>query len=269
MKRFPIRSKPRIGRLPYLSAAPFFIDWEDAREEFDIITAPPRQLGHLARRGELDAACFSLADALRLQRQFEPLGDFGIAARAVEAKPPSPLLCLRNEVVLAGTHPIGIHNEASTVEQLLHIVWRGHEKRDPPRSVPLSPDRHNLGGLLLIGDEALAAAATPPERFPYRLNLTEMWHEWSQLPWVFGRWMVRKELPSRWKERLTERLEQSLTIAAQRWQEFVAEYCRKQERPWPIEWTADALSEFTHQLGDAHSKSIVQYRRAARTSSHG
>jgi len=45
--------------------------------------------------------------------------------------------------------------------------------------------------VLAIGDEALALRQDT--RFPYQLDLGEVWRDWTGLPFVFGVWVARRE----------------------------------------------------------------------------
>lgn len=254
----------RIGTPPYLSAAPFHRITATGKNEFELILAPPRQLGHLARKGELAAACVSLADALRLRQRFESLGDYGIAAAGTPVPPAGPLLCLRNESAARGHHPIGIPREAATAGALLEAVWRLTRRETLAPRIPLSPDRGRLGGFVLIGDDAITAAHAPSEHFPYTLNLAAEWQRCTDLPWVFGWWIVRKDLADAEKARLRAWLDETAEIAAEEPERFAAAYCRANEPPWPEDVAIASLRAFTYRLTGEHRRTVERFRRELR-----
>ncbi len=87
----PASSPYRVGRIPYLNVAPFFLGWESLAARsggaWSTSEAPPRALGLAAEHGGVDAAVFSEADLHRLRADFTPLvfgpgeAQFGIANR--------------------------------------------------------------------------------------------------------------------------------------------------------------------------------------------
>lgn len=256
---------PRIGRLPYLSTAPFYFDWPLETSGFEIITAPPRQLAHLAGKGEIDAACFSLTDALRLQRHFEPLGSFGLAA-AENGLPPAPLFMTRVEETLLGQTPIGIPHDAAMAPTLLAILLRNVFKIDNFKPVPLTPDRRHLGGLLLIGDAAIEAAKSPPRGFSHMRNLAALWRQWTGLPLVFGRWMVRKSLPEDQKKRLEQMIGEALEKAANHMDQVASAHLRTIPHDWELDEACRILQQYVFEWQEVHHRSADRFRRESRPS---
>lgn len=254
---------PRIGRLPYLSTAPFHFDWPSDTSGFEVITAPPRQLAHLAGRGEIDAACFSLTEVFRLQRNFEPLGYFGLAA-AEDGLPPGPLLLARVEETLLGQAPIGIPHEAAMAPALLSILLRSVYNVDNPKQVPLTPDRRHLGGLVFIGDAAVAATKSPPRGFSHKRSLAHAWQQWTGLPLVFGRWMVRKSMPDDQKKRLEQLIGEALEKAANQIDQVAAVHLRMTSHDWDLDEACRVLQQYVFELKDVHRRSVDRFRRELR-----
>ena len=65
----------------------------------------------------------------------------------------------------------------------------------------------NTDAFLLIGDEALRNRRGV-RGYPYLYDLGQEWHEWTGLPFVFARWVVRCDLDDervRWLESLLSR----------------------------------------------------------------
>lgn len=256
--------KPRIGRLPYLSAAPFYFGWGSEAEHFEVIVAPPRQLAHLARQGEIDAACFSLTDVFRLNRSFEPLGTFGLTV-AKHGQPPGPLLLARVAETLLGQVPIGIPQEAAMAPALLNVLFREVFKVPAPEYVPLTPDRRPLAGFIVIGDAAIEAIHHPPRGFDHVRNLATEWQNWTGLPLVFGRWMVRKEMSAESKAQIEHMIATALSKAARHTKEKVAAaLLQTSPYSWDLKAAAKVLQQFDYDLKDIHQQSIRRFRQEQR-----
>src|SRR2546425_672674 len=70
-------SRTVIGRIGYLNIEPFFESLEHDAEQRVV---PPRELARLCREGEVDAGALPVAELFRMEEEFEPLGELGIAA---------------------------------------------------------------------------------------------------------------------------------------------------------------------------------------------
>jgi chorismate dehydratase len=58
---------------------------------------------------------------------------------------------------------------------------------------------------LVIGDAALEEVKRG--RFKFVYDLGEEWRRWQELPFVFARWVVRRDLPQEEKQRFIRSLE--------------------------------------------------------------
>jgi chorismate dehydratase len=102
---------------------------------------------------------------------------------------------------LAGAH-IGVTDEAATALRLLHVLLRVKYQVQPTAYGPLQA-AHDA--FLLIGNQALRQRRGA-SGFPYTYDLGAEWHAWTGLPFVFARWMVRKEAPAKDKALIEETL---------------------------------------------------------------
>jgi chorismate dehydratase len=90
---------------------------------------------------------------------------------------------------LGGVH-IGVTDEASSAPRLLQVLLRLKYRVEPRAFVSLDSTDE---AFLLIGNQALRQRiGRPGFRFTYDLGAE--WRAWTGLPWVFSRWMVRKDL---------------------------------------------------------------------------
>jgi chorismate dehydratase len=113
----------------------------------------------------------------------------------------SLLYSTRPITALAGAH-IGVTDEAATALRLLHVLLRLKYQVQPAAFGPLQA-AHDA--FLLIGNQALRQRRGAPG-FPYTYDLGAEWHAWTGLPFVFARWMVRKEVAAKDKALLEETL---------------------------------------------------------------
>jgi chorismate dehydratase len=175
----------RVGRVPYLHAEPFYFDM--ARRGIELHEMVPRALVTAAEAGGIDAGPVSLADSFRLEDRFQPVGGFCVAG----AKQAGSIL-LFSSVPMAelGGLPIGVSDEASSAPRLLRVLLRLRYGVEPEAFVPLDADYE---AFLLIGNQALRQRLGAPG-LRYTYDLGAEWHAWTGLPWVFCRWMVRKDI---------------------------------------------------------------------------
>lgn len=229
----------RIAHISYLNSAPFFAGMEN--ERLEMVDLDPRALGQAAERGEIDAGLMSIADTFR-NPQFEPLGDLGIA---LDGAAHSVLLFSSEPVRKLDGATIGITGETSTSYPLLRLLLDGHFGVHPVAYVrrPAGPEVSD-DGILLIGDAALRRAARSglepgrrdygggilelgtgrfEEPYQHVLDLSAAWREWQGRPFVFARWMVRREVSREDRVMLVEALLSSLDANMRRLVELAAE----------------------------------------------
>jgi chorismate dehydratase len=113
----------------------------------------------------------------------------------------SLLYSTRPITALAGAH-IGVTEEAATAPRLLQVLLRLKHHVQP---VVYGPLQAAHDAFLLIGNQALRQRRGTPG-FPYIFDLGAEWHDWTGLPFVFARWMVRKDVAPRDKALLEETL---------------------------------------------------------------
>jgi chorismate dehydratase len=85
---------------------------------------------------------------------------------------------------------IGIPGEAATSFRLLQILLACKYQA---QTVAYEALNDACDALLTVGHEGLRRRGGFPA-YPYIYDLGEEWHQWTGLPFVFARWMVRKDL---------------------------------------------------------------------------
>lgn len=231
----------RAARIPYLNTEPFLIGWD--AEGISLRAATPRRLGEWAAAGELDAGPLSLVDLWRLEPEFEPLDDFGIAAKRAAR---SVLLFSRRPVAELEGASIGVTDQTSTSVRLLEVLLKFRHGVKP---VLRAGFQASDDARLLIGDDALAAGAKGLEGFPQMLDLGTEWRAWQGMPFVFARWAVRRTVPPYLKQELASQLDRSLKLFEKRRGALASESARRLNLP------ADAVRSywrgFSYRFGPA------------------
>ena len=170
-----------------------------ARRGMVLYECVPRAVAAAAANGAIDAGPVPLVDCARLEDRFEPVAGFCIAS--VQRAGSSLLYSTRPITALAGAY-IGVTDEAATALRLLHVLLRCKYQVQPESYGPLQTAQD---AFLLIGNQALRQRRGAPG-FPHIYDLGAEWHTWTGLPFVFARWMVRKEVALRDKVLLEETL---------------------------------------------------------------
>jgi chorismate dehydratase len=202
-----------VGYIPFLNMVPFHqgfgpapIEKEGLRIQFR--QASPRALGADAESGLIDAGAMSLIDAFRLEGRFEPLGPFGIGVKRAAGS-----VLLFSKVPMREFEGMcAVTDETSTSVRLLQVLLEKRYGRTNVHYGRVAVDLYDgsADGLLLIGDEALRARRDGVKGLPVVTDLATEWFSWQSCPFVFARWVVRKDLDKSVKNELYEYLENSL-----------------------------------------------------------
>jgi chorismate dehydratase len=211
----------------------------------------PSALSRAARRGEVDVGPVPLVTCFELEDQFMPLGDFGIAVRD---KARSVLLFSKEKIEdLSGTR-IAVTGESSTSVRLLKILLRRRYGLRGIQYVATTDVRTDA--ILLIGDAALNNRRGLPS-YPRVYDLAELWTEWTGLPFVFARWIVRRDLNPEARDFLVKLLTKSLERGLTRIDEIAA---ARTDLSMTVDEKRDYLKGFIYVLGPKEKDSIELFR---------
>ena len=194
----------KVGRVPYLESEPFYFDME--RRGFELHNTNPRLLGEALANGELDAGPAHLTDVFRLEDRFEPISGFCFST---QTRAVSVSLYSQHPMEELGGVTIGISDEDVTASNLLDILLRRKYNLEPGEFVSrpgdvIRPDE-TFDAFLLIGNRALRRRRGT-RGFAHRFDLGAEWSQWTNLPFVFSRWVMRKDMDSRDKSILEDAL---------------------------------------------------------------
>ncbi len=160
------------------------------RRGMELCSLAPSELGAAAERGEIDAGPLPLVDCFRLKDRFQPVGGFCIATTEVSG---ADFLYSKVPIEELGEAQIGILAEAATTPELLQVILRLKYQLDPVEQVSLE-EPHDA--FLLSGNRALRQRRGA-RGFPHKYDLGAEWNSWTQLPFVYSRWMVRNDVDSK------------------------------------------------------------------------
>ena len=188
----------RVGQIPYLNSQVFYYGMADSLLE--LVPLTPRALSEAAIEGRIDVGPVPLVTSFGLEDRFTSLGSYCVATGERAC---SILLFSKRPIEELGGAVVGITGETSTSVCLLKTLLTQRFHVQPYSYVSLD---QAADALLLIGDEALRNQKGVPS-YPHRYDLGEEWYRWTGLPFVFARWLVRRDLERQAVDHLRELLE--------------------------------------------------------------
>ena len=177
--------KIRVGRIPYLNSEPFY--YQLVRDDIELHNLVPTALSRAMEQEEIDAGPLPVVDYFRMQDRLSQLGQFCIATLD---KSRSALFYSKSPIENLEGATVGITGETSTTRRLLEVLFAHRFQVKPAKYVSLKEPND---AFLLIGDEALRQRYGVPS-YPYRYDLGEEWYRWTQMPFVFALWAIRKDI---------------------------------------------------------------------------
>lgn len=244
----------KLGLIPYLNCEVFYQGFP--LDLIEVEEYVPSALSRAARRGEVDVGPVPIVTCFELEDQFMPLRSFGIAVkdrvRSVLA------LCKRPIEELNGA-VVGVTGESSTSVRLLKVLLTQRYGVRPAEYVSTTDSRSDA--ILLIGDAALNNRTGLPS---YRLvyDLGQLWNEWTGLPFVFARWIVRRDLNPEAVALLGDLLEKSLARGLSRIDDIARE---RSDLSMTTDEVREYLLGFNYVLGPREEEAMVLFRKHLET----
>ena len=155
---------------------------------------PPNELTAAISDGRLQGGLMSLVDTFDLDDSVRMLSGFCVAtiAQAVSVK-----LHSKTPIDELSGSSIAVPPEAPTAVKLLQVLLSIKHGVKPASYVPgdgAGDGSHDA--CLLVGNLGLRHRRGL-RGFPHTYDLGEEWHEWTKLPFVFARWVLRNDLDPR------------------------------------------------------------------------
>lgn len=244
----------KIGQIPYLNSILFYHGLEDRVGKYlELVPLVPRQLSGAAVEDSVDAGPVPLVTCWDIEEHYEPLGDYCIATPK-EAY--SILMFSKRPFESLGGAEVGVTKETSTSVRLMKVLLAHVYKVKPAAYVTLDWPRNDA--FLLIGDEALLHSRGV-DSYPHVIDLGAVWHDWTGLPFVFARWVVRRTLDADVKAELADALGQSLEAGWKDVDALVAPHAKRLSMS-----AAEArayLEAFHFRMGDGEYESIERFKK--------
>lgn len=200
-----------IAMIPYTNMAPYRAAGVPDGCMF-IPLVPSASVAAIFRR-RVWAAALPVGALPSMGHLVRPVGAYGIGAAAVSM---SVLFFSRRPFSkMTPVDPIRVTSESTSSVRLLRLLLGAAGQQTAVSSVKPGPN-DPADGELIIGDRALQAHAAwsrpapaddPVRRlraYPYVTDLASVWFEGTGLPFVFARWVVRKDAPADLVARLSD-----------------------------------------------------------------
>ncbi|OGR51433.1 MAG: hypothetical protein A2034_00335 [Elusimicrobia bacterium GWA2_38_7] len=238
----------KIAEIPYLNCAPFY--WKKDLKNFATIPCSPKKMGLLAKRKKIDAGPISLVDSFELEEEYEELEGLGIA---VKNRAKSVLLFSKRPIQSLFNATIGLSDHSVTSICLLKLLL---EKKYKIKAKFHLGFKNKDDAQLYIGDAALKKNSQ--NGFKTITDLGDEWFKWQKLPFVFARWMVRKELSSKAKELIAEWLKTNLDSCGEKKIQAIQWFKKKYD--WDYPKAQEYLQGFQYHLGKKEKKAISVFK---------
>ena len=178
----------KVGRVAQLSFEPFYIDME--RRGVQLRDIPLNQVAEAIRQGEIDGGPVPLSDSFGMASHAVPVSGFCLSAAARSG---SNLFYSRKPIEELDGARVALSEVDPTTVQLLQVLLAEKYHIAAPQLVQPN-DEHDA--LIISGDAALRRRRGM-RGYPHRYDLGQEWHNFTDLPFVFSRWMRRESMEHR------------------------------------------------------------------------
>lgn len=189
-----LKAAGRVGKISYINCLPFYhrlfenAAWDPSR--YEVYEAYPTKVNLAMRAGKIDIAPVSSLEYLNHQDQYMILPDLAIGSRDFSG---SVLLLSKEKIENLDGQRIILSRQSLSSATLLRILMRFKYKFKNEFVSSTASPAEMLGkaqAALVIGDEALFFES---DEFVYKYDLSELWWNWTDKPFCFSLWAVRKE----------------------------------------------------------------------------
>ena len=179
----------RVGKIFYTNCIPFYHGLQKKEEEdLHYFESYPARINQTMRQAKIDIAPISSLEYLNHQQDYLLL-PFSIGARDFSG---SVILFSHEKIEGLNGATIALTRESLSSAALLKILLKFKFKfknkflttdSDPAEMLARHP------AALVIGDDALFYQ---PRQFVYKYDLGELWWDWTEKPFCFALWAVRR-----------------------------------------------------------------------------
>ena len=185
----------KVGRIRYLNTLPFYHgleSWPDSESGIQLQweKGTPAEINQKIHAGKIDLAPISSLEYLNHQDDYLLLPHLCIGSQDFSG---SVLFFSRERIQGLDRATVSLTQDSLSAAALLRILLKLKFRFNNEFLVEPTHPQEMLAkskGCLLIGDEALFFQ---PKEFLYKTDLSQLWWEWTSLPFCFSVWAVRKK----------------------------------------------------------------------------
>ncbi len=180
----------KIGKISFVNTTPFYFHLLSTSKIPFFVEGSPAEINELMNQNKIDFAPISSLEYALHQDQYLLLPNLCIGSRDFSR---SVLLLSKERIAgLEGTK-IMLSKKSLSSAALLKILLKFKHRFTNEFVVGNGTPKEMLetsDAVLAIGDEALFFK---PKEFLYKYDLSELWWNWTELPFCFAVWAVRRE----------------------------------------------------------------------------
>jgi len=247
----------RIGMVNFINTAPFYSVWqkEVTNASWQVVEAAPSHLCRMLNAGELDMGIVSSHEYARNPQAYVVVDGLSISSSG-----PVGSVCLfsrEDSRQLDGKY-ISLSPQSQTSNSLIKIILEEFYHLHPNYLSGERQEQHLADALLAIGDEALRLRMRRAYR--YQLDLGEIWHNHTGLPFVFALWVVRKSFWRKHRD-LVQTIQQTLLACIKKGKEQLVSISKDVAPliPMPEQECFEYLSGLEYDLDDAKKLSLERF----------
>lgn len=184
----------RLGKIGYLNVLPLYHPLENGiiENDFEIVSGPPSHLNKLMDAGQLDISAASSIEYARHPEKYYLVPNIAIGSRGPVQSVLLLSRCsvdeLEGQTILVSSQT---HTSAALLKVLLKELWKVNTEFVSGDATELLESGERPEAILAIGDEALNLRYHPD--YPHRTDLGEAWRDLTNLPFIFGVWIVQRD----------------------------------------------------------------------------
>ncbi len=249
----------RIGMVNFINTAPIYEIWKQSVDdnELQVIEEQPSLLNKMLAAKEIDLGFVSSVEYTHSPEEYRILGDLSISASG-----PVGSVFLFSEVPvgeLTGAQ-ILLSSQSETSVSLLKIILEEFYSIQPCyiSDIINTENCKSSKAVMAIGDEALRLVASG--KFPYKLDLGEIWYNHVGLPFVFSVCAVREEFYREYLP-LVEKTHRLLLRCRDEGQKNLRSICRSVAPRIPMEYEKcyAYLTALEFDLGEKKIKALEKF----------
>lgn len=214
----------RIGMVNFINTAPLYVIWQQRvkRTDWQVVEGAPSTLNRMLCNNELDLGFVSSHEYGANPHLYRVLDGLSISATGP----------VGSVFLFSGIAPqelsgrlVGLSAQSQTSNALVKIILEEFLGVTPCYAIKKgNGNRHDVVAQLAIGDEALRLQQQGD--FPFCLDLSHVWQQYTGLPFVFAVWAVRDDFFRR-NEQCVREIRRELLYCIEEGKKVLPAVCRQ------------------------------------------